>query len=492
MFEHLGPIPEVSVSRKQAKYKLYLSLLSLAVFVFIFSWGAGQGAGSKAQEPPSLKTKVFVDQNNKKIVSTAKNFSIFDFVIDVDQPNVALYKLNIFVDGIYDITLLNDLKLFHEGVQLGEISQIDSQGKIYFDLSEYSLQKGQNKFSLFFNNGSDLKIGSALNFSIRDQEDIFLMSDGHIFRPQADFPMAGGLISIIEQGQVVGTNAYVINDFLISSAVPQQIASFELSSVGEKTDLRTIVLNYNNLDNEDLEDLDFFLIYQNNKTLKARSDNNQIVFELPQTIALNDLDREVFDLHALALPAGDYQFYLQDVKAKGVLSGVDIYLNNSVKLSKVKASPYFIEMSTGDLDTRLSSGWNKIYALDLSTRGIDEAYLNKITWAIDSQNLNIESLELWKDGQSYIANLVLKDDRLIVKMAGDDPLLIGQDSTEILLLANLNKLGKKAKIETVILEDNKALDEDSLEGNIIWSVGEEFYNGYQIPYLPLQPSILAN
>jgi hypothetical protein len=492
MFEHLGPTPEVSISRRAINYKLYLSLLFLAVFVFMFSMGISKGPSSNAQEPEVLGAKILVDKSDKKIVTTAKNFPIFEFVIDVDQADTALYKFNIFVDGVYELDFIDDLKLFHEGVQLGLIDNIDSSGKIYFDLSEYKLKQGKNKFSLFFNDGNNLKVGSALLFSIRDQEDVFLIKDKHVFRLQADFPISGGLISIVDKGQVLASNVYLNNDFLINSDVPQRLASFELSSTAEKLDLKKIKLDYQNLDSDDYQDLSFVLMHENKPIAKAISSEGEIIFDLSKIVILQDLQRKQFELHAISMPTGEYQFFVQDVYARGALSGVEVNLKNRISLSKIEARPYFIELQAGDFDNKLSVGWNKIYSLNIKTKGIDKAYLNKMTWAIDYQNLDIEEVEIWVDGEVYIANVILKDDKLIVKTDGLNPLEINKEATEILLLANLKNVESKAKIEAFVLSDEQPTDQEAVAGNIIWSDGEEFFNAHKIPYLPLKPSILSN
>jgi hypothetical protein len=192
------------------------------------------------------------------------------------------------------------------------------------------------------------------------------------------------------------------------------------------------------------------------------------------------------------MPVGSYQFFLNDIKAQGALSGLDISLADTLDLSRVEASSHFLQFQAGELDTKLSSGWNKIYSLNIKAKGIDQAYLDRITWQIDKQNLDIEAIEIWKDGQPYIANIVLKDSKLIVKMDALNPLEISKDGTEILLLANIVNLEPKAKIEAFVLPDYQPIDKGSLLGNIIWSDGENFYNAYKIPYLPLAPSILAN
>ena len=371
-------------------------------------------------------------------------------------------------------------------MQLGGIYKIDTQGKIHFDLSEYKLNQGLNNFSLFFNNGQNIKSGSILSFSIESQEDIFLMKDDHIFKPDNIFPISSGLVSIINQGSVLASNAYVLNDFLINSDVPQQIASFELSSIGERVSLDKIKLAYDSFENEDVEDLDFILIYNDKAIAKARSTEGKIVFNLAKSIILDDLNREKFYLHTIAMPEGAYKFHLEEVRANGLLSGLDINLLKSIDLSKVWAKPYFIQFESGDLDKKLSEGWNKLYSLDIKAKGIDTIYLNKLTWQIDKQNLDIEALEIWKNGEPYIANVVSKGNKVIMKMDGLKPLEIFKDNTEILLLANLKDVGKKASIQTFILGD----DIDS--SNITWSDVENFYNSYKIPYLPLEPSILSN
>jgi len=403
-----------------------------------------------------------------------------------------LYKLNISVSGLYDLDLIKDLKLFHEDVQLGEIDKIDVNGKIYFDLSEYQLPAGQNKFSLFFNNGSSLKTGEALNFSIEKQEDIYLIKDGHIFRPQADFPVASGLISIANQGQIFASNIYVVNDFLINSDTPQQVASFDLSSIGEKIDLKKIKLSYQDLNSDEYQDLDFVLIHNNKPIAKATSNQGEIVFNLNKVIVLQDLQREQFDLHALSMPEGSYQFSIKDVQGLGALSGLYISLADGISLSRVEALPYFIQMQVGDLDSKLSAGWNKIYDLNIKSKGKDKLYLNKLTLQVDKQNLDIDEVEILKNNQIYIANVVLKDNRLIIKMDSTSPLEITSDNTEIIILANFSNVGKKAKIESFVISDKQAMGDDLADGNIIWSDGDKYYNAYKIPYLPLEPSILAN
>lgn len=492
MFEHLGPIPEVNIDKKRTNYKFYLSLLVLSVFAFMFAMGISEGPSSQAHEPRGLSSSIAVDTSNKKIVATTKNFSVFDFVIDVNRTDASLYKLNILVDGIYDLDLISDLKLFHEGVQLGAINTIDDTGKLHFDLAEYKLKAGQNKFSLFFNNGDSLEVGQILQFSIPTKDDIFLISNRHIFRPSVDFPLSGGLISIVDQGEVMVSNSNLINDFLISSDVPQQVSAFELSSIGEQVDLKQIKLSYQSLSVDDYPDLDFVLIHKNQIISEAVSHDGEIVFDLFKTIVLQDLERDKFYLYSIGMPEGIYQFFVNNVEAQGALSGLDILLLDKISLSKVEAKPYFILLKSGYLNKKLSAGWNQIYNLNIKTVGQGPTYLNKITWQIDKQNLDIESVEIWKDGQLYIADIVLKDDKLIVKTDGLDPLEIGSDYTKILVLANLVNVGEKAKLEAFILPDKQPIDEELLSGNIIWSKDDNFYNGYKIPFLPLEPSILSN
>jgi len=492
MFEHLGPTPEVSINKPATNYKLYLSFLFMSIFVFMFVIGVNKGPSSQARVAEALIAEVLVDPSDKQIVATSKNFSVFDFIVDIDKANSSLYKLNILVEGVYDLDLISDLKLFHEGVQLGAIDSIDNQGKIYFNLADYKLKEGQNTFSLFFSNVDSLKNGQVLKFSIPNKEDISLISKGHVFRPRTEFPVSGGLITIIDKGQVMASNTDMVNDFLIISDVPQQMASFDLSSIGEKLDLKQVTLSYQDLNFKDYSVLDFVLIHKNKIISQAVASDGDIIFDLSEGIVLQDLVREKFYLYSMAMPIGSYQFFIKDIQTQGALSGLNVSLNDSVALNTVEAKPYFILLSTGYLNSQLSEGWNQLYSLNIKTVGEAPTYLNKITWQIDKQNLDIDAIEIWKDGEPYIANIVLKDDKLIIKTDGLNPLKIGQDYTKLLILANLVNVKPKAKIQTFILTDEEVADEEIMTGNILWSDGDNFYNGYKIPYLPLKPSILSN
>lgn len=491
MFEHLGPIPEVVIDKKKTNYKLYLSLLVLSVFVFTFSFSIGQGPQSYAENSDNLSARVLVDSSDKQIVASAKNFSVFDFVVDVDRAGASLYKLNILVEGIYNIDLLEDLKLFHNDVQLGSINKIDSQGKMYFDLSDYRLPAGQNRFSLFFTKGTGLDDYPLVKFKI-NKEDVFLNYDGHIFAASGDFPLESGLVNVLDKGYINASNMYLDNDFLINANQAQQIASFSLGSIGERADLKEIVLSYENLDKSDYENSLFVLAQGTKPISQAIANEGQIVFNINSGIVLQESDRSVFQLHTSSLAEGQYKFFVDSVKARGFWSGQEIFLADRVLLSQVEARPYYIKIQAGDLNQNLSEGWNKIYTFNISAVGRDQIYLNKVTWAIDKQNLEIDGLELYKDGQPYIADIILRDNKIVAKTEATKPLKISQQTSEISLLANLVNVEDRAKIETVLLPDKKAIDEDNFISNLIWSDGDNFYNSYNIPYLPLEAGILSN
>lgn len=491
MFEHLGPTPEVIVDKKRTNYKLYLSLLVLSVFVFTFAFSISKGPGSYAKEMTNVSAQLLVDASDKQVVATTKNFSIFDFVIDVDRPDTSLYKLNISVEGLYDVELLRDLKLFHNGLQLGTINTIDTQGKMYFDLSDYKLSAGQNIFSLFFTNGNSLNNYPLVKF-ILNKEDVFLISDGHMFSVQGDFPLSSGLVTVLDKGYITASNKYLINDFLVNSGKPQQLASFSLGAVGERADLKEVLISYENLDGKNYENVLFILADGNRPIAQTISDNGQIVFHIDSSIVLDGLNEAVFQLHTSSLPEGVYKFFVDGAKATGVWSGQDIFLADKILLVNIEAKSYFIKIQAADLDEHLSVGWNKLYSFYVSSIGIDEAYLNKITWAIDKQNLDIDGVEIYRNGQPYIADVIIRGDKIIVKTEVTNPLKIISIPTEISLLAKLKNVGDKAKIEAVLLPDKQVWEGDDLIGNIIWSDGENFYNSYKIPYLPLAPSILSN
>lgn len=491
MFEHLGPAPEVKIKRKASNFKLYLPLFLVALFVFLLALSVGQGPSSFAYPEEVAQVKIAVNSQPKKIINKASNFSIFDFVLDADREGVSIYKLSIATEGLYDVGLLNDIKLFHEDVQLGEVKTIDQLGNIYFELADYKLHSGQNLFSLYVPSAKSIDLDTKVAFSIKDRDDIYLMYQGHIFGPQGTFPLQGGLGVVVDKGSLVATNDYLIKDFLINSNLPQKIASFSLSAKDEIVDLYGISFHYQTAN--DIDALSEFVLIKDGVMLaQAKSDeDHNINFDLVNPQALKSGKKISYELHALGLPNGQYDFYLKDVVAKGSISGLYLDDQEDLFLSHLDARDYFVEFSGNQLDTVLSTGWNKIYSLNIKARGMDSFNLHKMTWQIASHNIDIGEAEILLNDQPYIADILVKDDKIIVKTDGFDPLLVTEQGIRLDLLLDVKTVKEKAKIEAIFLNDKELID-DELEGNIIWSYDGEFMNSYKMPYFPLPVSILSN
>ncbi|RJR10330.1 hypothetical protein C4588_03545, partial [Candidatus Parcubacteria bacterium] len=225
---------------------------------------------------------------------------------------------------------------------------------------------------------------------------------------------------------------------------------------------------------------------------QTKSIDDKIVFNISDGIVLEDLNKLSLDLHSLSLPEGVYQFYVDQVEAQGMWSGQTVLLEDQVNLSTVEAKPYFVQFKLGDLDKKLSLGWNKIYSLKLQAKGKDNLYINKLSYQLNSQNADIDEVEIYINDQPYIADIVLRDGKLIIKTDALNPLEVTTEELEVLLLAKVSNIEGQAKVETFILPDKSPSEGEGLEGNVIWSDGDGFYNSYNLPYLPLEPSILGN
>lgn len=494
MFEHLGPTPEVYIRKKATKFKMYLPFLFIAIMVFVLSLSISHGPISNAygSDAAKLSAKLIANPVDKKIVYQANNFSVFDFVIDTERDKVSLDKLEVMVNGLYNLSLIDDLKIFHDGTQLGEVKDIDKDGRIYFDLDNYPLKKGQNLFRFILPNKGVVHLGDVLQFSIDSDSDIFLNYKGHLFTPDSQYPIESGLISFVDQGSIIASNQYLKTNFLVSSNVPQQLARFSLTSDSEALDLSQVTIGYHS-DDANLDKTNFILASDDKLLSQASLDNdsNEIVFNLNKPVSLQNNDLKFFDFHALSLPKGYYNFYLKSAQAKGSVSGQEVSLNTNLLLSNIESRNYFLEIKSQEQNTRLSNGWNELYKMDIKAIGTDSINLDKLSFVLDKYGLDISDADLLVDGQTYIADIVIEANKIIIKSDAATPIKISDLGNELSLLVKVENVEKSAKLGARLLTDDQALLDDR-QGNIIWSVGDNYFNSYKIPYLPLEPSILAN
>ncbi|MBU1203371.1 hypothetical protein KKH39_05005 [Patescibacteria group bacterium] len=495
MFEHLGPTPETYRQKKVTNFKVYLSLLLMAIFVFVFSLSLKEGpvSGAYGVDSARLSAKVLANTADKKIVYQANNFSVFDFIIETEKDNISLQKLEVRVDGLYDLSLIDDLKIFHDGMQLGEVKEIDQSGHIYFDLEDYPLKKGQNLFRFLLPNNNVVNTGDVLQLSIENDWDVFLSYQEHLFTPDGQFPVQSGLISFVEKGQILASNQYIDNNFLINTNIPQQLSRFSLTTDSETFDVYKVIVAYEALgDTRTIDKADFVLLKDGQLLSQASLDDqsSDIIFYLNKPIFIQNNGLEYFDLHTLALPTGQYKFYLKNVSATGSVSGQDLSLHKDLYLSTVDSRDYFLQINSPDQNKRLSQGWNELYRMKLTARGVDSLELNKLTFAVDKYGLDISRVDVLIDDEPYIADIVIENNKIIIKSDIQNPIKISDKGNEISLLVKVDNLDSSAKLSARLLTDDQPISEDR-NGNIIWSSGDIFFNSYMLPYLPLEPSILS-
>jgi len=493
MFEHLGHIPETTLRKKRSKSKAYASFLFGALLVFTFSLSISDGPSSVAQEYANPRAEVFVDGTQRSMAVGNPSFPVFSFVIRTNVAGIELNKFKININGIYSSEFLSGLKLYHHGVQLGSVSDVDSQGNIYLDTEGYILSAGDNVFSFIMFTDQAAKVGDIIQFSFQDANSIVLAYQNHIFTPDGSWPLVGSMTSIVDRGNIVAQNSFYKNNFLTVDGTPRLLGSFTLSNSGEIADLYSLTFSYQSFDESELSDENFLLL--NNDKILAYGhldpDKQQILFELKKPLVINNQNKYNFQLHSIALPKGTFEFYLQDVSALGFVSSQKLSLQKRVKLSQVEVLDYYPEFSVGKLKTVLSEGWNELYNLEVIARGSESIKLNKLTWALDSQGVNIEAVEFWVDNKQYMADIVLSEDKIIVKTDWEKPLAISPTSTNIKLLVKVSGLKSGANLRAHLITDQESLLDENLDSNIIWSFDGQLYSAYKLPYLPLPPSVLS-
>lgn len=488
MFEHLSPTIDSKKYKKSSRWAMFLPALFFSVFIFLFSSGISQGPSGKALVDDSdFSANLYVDSNDKQIVYLADNISLFDFVLEPSSDGAHLRKLKINVSGVYDLGLLENLKLYNDKTQLGTIKELDDQGNIYFDLKDYQLAKGENYFSLRVLDNTNLREGDILKFAISERADLSLIYQASVFMPKANYPAESGNISFISRGYLEALNADNSHLEILASNTSQKITSFDLLSYGETVDLKALNVV---IKGENADGAKFALIKENKLLATALAEGDNIVFSLAAPITINK--KESFEIQALSLPVGEFELSLAEVLASGYNSGIIVDLKASLLLANFEVRPYYLEFKNSNLDTNLSLGWNKLYQLDLKSVGIDTLELYKLTWLLDYQGIEISEAELWIDNQLYIADLVLSDDnRLIAKAGWETPLVIKSVGSKIDLLVKVDKLEKKARIAAYLLNDKESMSGDDLSSNIIFSDGDNFFSSYKLPYLPLVPTVLS-
>lgn len=488
MFEHLGHIPDINTQKDIRDFKVYLSLLFFAILIFVVSWTANQGPVSSAYGSKMLNIDISVNNVDQQVVADMPRVSVFDFFIKTEDKNIKIDKLKISSNGLYDFETLSKLKLFHNDIQLGEISQMDEAGNIYFDINNYQLDKGDNRFQLILNPAQDVKVGDIFQFSLADNLSVVLEYQGQTYLAKADWPIDSGVTSFVDQGSLIAYNNLAKKEFLALSQSSSQIASFNLASRSEIIDLHQIIINYES--DIDLSAYDFVLTSNEQVIANGQINDSEIIFDFygPTVVGINKNIN--FDILTAGLPSGLYNFDLVSVSAVGSSSGQNLSLLSSLDLSTLYVINDYLEINNLENNNNLSLGWNTLSSINLKSQKGD-LVLGKLTWLVDELGTEINEIEVWVNDELYQSGINFVDDKISVYW--DKPFVVKQDGLDIKLLAFVENIEDVARIQSHLITDKSFVDQDDIfASNIIWSDNDQYYNSYLLPNLPLLPSILSN
>lgn len=488
MFEHLGPKHHsFFISRKATvDWRGHGLLLGLALISAGVLMSAGRAPLVEAGYSLPLVT-VQADRADEVIAAGNPRSEVFRFILTTDRLDIQLEQLRFYVNGLYQADIFSDLKLYHHGSQLGYVEKFDQDGNIYFSFDGYTLDRGINDFNLVLSAGSYLLAGQVLQFNLVDRSSLKLSYQGLVFSASADYPLVGGLVSVIDKGRAAAYKSSADPWLLSPQDFPATLGSFKLVSQGELVDLSQLVFSYQENKNGQLSGHTFYLWRDKKSLASSAAQDGQIIFTLSRPIVLGPDNLVDWSLQGDALPVGKYQFSLSSGQGRGFISGQTIDLNQPLVLSLVEVKPYYLSFSDLSSPNNLHDGWNQIFETQIQARADQTLALKRLTWDLVGQGITWKSLELWVDDKVYLSGL-WADDRLRMDFA--EPLLIN-DSVNIKLLAKVKNLLSPARIQTFLLGDQQDKVEEASD-NILWSGGGNLYNGYGLPGLPLSPHVLTN
>jgi hypothetical protein len=491
MFEHLGYTPETIKNQIKTKWRVYVGAFLVAFIFLVVSLVFSRSPQTVAETSGQLTARIEVNNQAQLVVASSPQLSLFDFVIFANWPEVRLKRLRVYLNGLYEPEILQNLKLYHNGAQVGQLSKFDGDGYIYFETDNYQLSQGANLFSITLA-GSEAEVSNKiLQLSFEQPEDINLSYQSHLFMPEGNFPLRGGHISFVKKGNLAASNNLKDLTWPVLNQVPNPVAYFSLVGRAETIDVKKIILNYQS--DQDLQGESFALLYNNQllATTEVLDKDEGIIFSLTQPLVLNKDRAAVLQVHSLGLPKGVFNFSLGGVEALGSLSGLSVNLDQPLALSQVESLSYYPEFSTGVLKKVLVEGWNELYDLQIKAEGEATLNLDKLTWSIIARGADIITIEVWVNNKLASLKSYFSNNKLIINNDKNNPLIITENGLDIKILAKITNLTKGAIIQTRLLSDDQLKLDSNLDYNILWSKDKEVFNSYNLPYLPLVPSVLT-
>ncbi len=490
MFDHLGPMPKISFRKKPVNYQAYFTFLLMAIIVYTLTWSIQSGSSTVAAPIDQAQVLVSAETVDQNIVSGSTNLSIFSMQIETNVAGVALKSLNIQAQGIYRAEFLEDLKLSHNGMQLGQLSDVDGQGILHFDLDGYILPVGKNELRLTVKNTDNLAVGDILNFNLADASSLSWSYKGKEYLARGAWPISGGTINIISEGSLWAYKGLNKKELAVVANQNNNLAEFSLAADGERIDLDKLTFRYKTSSNEDTAS-DFVLLSEGLVLASAKAQNNLIEFNLNKTLSL-PINKALNLVLAASLGLGDYELELESVQGRGLVSGKTINLSEKLTLAKVISKEQLLQFSNLAIDKNINQDWLTAANISVKKLSSEEAILHRLTWRLNSNLVKIKAAKILVNDRVKNLDLVIKDDQLIAKASWSDPIVLSEFNTNIKLLLEIDKFQEGSFIQTSLLSDNQAYQTDQWSDNLLWSVNGQKYNAYALPSLPLEPQLISN
>lgn len=484
MFDHLGPIPVIKTRKKRINLRPYLAALLFILAFYLVVWSTTTGPSTVAAPTAAAKLSVAVQSLDQRVVVGSHNIPLLVIILN---NNVALnlQSLKITSQGIYQAEFLSNLKLYHQGLQLGQLSSLDKQGNLHFDLNSYVLPAGQHEILLSATDTQYLTAGDILNFSLSDASSLVWSDQKQSYLAQGTWPLSGGTINVVEQGSLWPYNLNQETITVLSDNI-DKLADFSLAVDGEHVDLEKINLNYQGPE----VNTNFYLEQAGNILAQASPQAGKIEFNLVKKLPLSINQPANFELRG-NLPLGTYSFNLIEAQGKGLVSGKNINLSQNLFLNEVLAKKQSLQFSLLPIDKNLDQGWLAVSHFSVQTLGVDEAALHRLTWRLDSNLVDIKDAKVLINDQVQNLDIVLKDQQVVAKASWTEPIKLTSLNTDIKLLLQVEQFKEGSFIQTSLMGDKQAYQADNWSDNFLWSTDQQSDNAYALSDLPLTPQLVG-
>lgn len=490
MFEHLGPLAYNRPKPKRWRHRFVVAFLfSLGIFFLALMTVPGPSSWAADTSPKVHWQSSALEQ---RVSKGSTQVQLFQLTIDSPVSGAGLQKMKIYVNGLYDAQYLSQLKLFHQGVQLGTLVDLDEQGYLNFNLNDYKLPAGTSQFVITLPETKAMATGTIMQFSIENRTDLELTYQNQRLIPTGKFPLVSGVTQIVDQGDWQVYNRTKQGNFVVPSQGRTLLGLMSLASGAELLDIKTIEFGLEQAKKQKNNNIEFVLINDGNIVATATSTTDKILFVINKPLVAKISSLLDIELYAKDLPVGDYLFSLKNITGKGYVSNNIISWTEPIVLSRVHSLSDYPIFESAVVDPSLRTGWNNVFSTKIKAVGKNKINFYKFTWYYKIKNATLRQAKVFVDSKYYPMDVIIKDNTVIAKAEWSNPLPINTEGHLVQLMLNIDQLGPDSVVEAYLQPDIITTDPDSIwDYNIVWSYdATNLKNSYLLPYLPLAPTIL--